>query len=289
MRSSSFCVHGSDNVQESRIPSPVPGRLHDIFDNTLMDLGTDNFSVHSSLPSSPHSTLDGDDELNLDEPDPLLADMLPEANPMVQACLEDLQIAQTFIQRLKNASFQSEFTEDELEAFLNPPSEILELDDPDFQSSLEAYLLSEHTSEKVHADFIKILRKRIPDGQFLSYNQMRRCVRQITGIVPLVNDMCISSCMAYTGPFSDLDTCQYCGQPCYDGNSGKARQTFITIPLGPQIQAMYRHPKSAMKLRDRLLRTRDVLEQLQTTGKIASYNDGLSDKFCSVADGKGNW
>ncbi|KAF8325705.1 hypothetical protein F5887DRAFT_840223, partial [Amanita rubescens] len=64
--------------------------------------------------------------------------------------------------------------------------------------------------------------------------------------------MCPNSCIAYTGPFSTLEECPYCAEPRYTQPSTSrkrtARRRFSTIPLGPQLQAMYRSPESADRM-----------------------------------------
>jgi hypothetical protein len=78
-------------------------------------------------------------------------------------------------------------------------------------------------------------------------------VADLTGIESIVHHMCINSCVAFTGPFSDLDTCPVCSESRYNLTRSQSngrrtrtpRKEFHTIPIGPQIQALYRNPKSA--------------------------------------------
>ncbi|KAF9441077.1 hypothetical protein P691DRAFT_792364 [Macrolepiota fuliginosa MF-IS2] len=58
------------------------------------------------------------------------------------------------------------------------------------------------------------------------------------GLVSVRHDMCPNSHVAYTGPFSGLDKCPTCSQSHYLLESGKSRQQFHMIPLGPQLQAL---------------------------------------------------
>ncbi|KAF8524534.1 hypothetical protein JB92DRAFT_2541331, partial [Gautieria morchelliformis] len=68
--------------------------------------------------------------------------------------------------------------------------------------------------------------------------------------------MCPNSCMAYTGPFSELEQWRKCSKSCWDpfqfnSSGGKVKhpaQHFHTIPLAPQLQALWRSPKSAIEM-----------------------------------------
>lgn len=47
----------------------------------------------------------------------------------------------------------------------------------------------------------------------------------------------------------------------------------MTLPIGPQLQALWRHPISVAKVRDRLRRTKILLAQRNTDGGIQDYDD----------------
>jgi hypothetical protein len=87
----------------------------------------------------------------------------------------------------------------------------------------------------------------------LTYDQIKRRVAQLSGVVPLIHDMCIKTCVAYVGPFRDLDTCPYCGELHYDpiklaasnGKTKVARREFHTMPISPQLQALWHNKDSA--------------------------------------------
>ena len=105
--------------------------------------------------------------------------------------------------------------------------------------------------------------------------------------------MCINSCVAYTGPYLELDTCPICSEPRYDRDrSSEAkripRQEFHTIPIGPQIQALYRSPESASHahyLREERSR---ILSELQDQDHLKEYSDVLhgADLIRTFADGR---
>ena len=63
----------------------------------------------------------------------------------------------------------------------------------------------------------------------------------LTGMESVVHHMCVHSCIAYTGPFSDLEVCPICSKPRYnqfrlDSSNGRDKvpwQEFHTISIGP--------------------------------------------------------
>ncbi|KAI0280725.1 hypothetical protein BC826DRAFT_924214, partial [Russula brevipes] len=157
----------------------------------------------------------------------------------------------------------------------NPPRETCTLDDLDLRFSLKMYLrLSVHSSRAAYDDFQSGVQERYPDSAVLSYDQVRRRLRQITGVTSLHFDMCPNSCLAYTGPFSHLQKCPYCEEQRYsDPDSTCPRRQFVTLPIGPQLQALWRHPESVAKLRDRLRRTQVALAQSDSLHGIQDYYD----------------
>lgn len=111
----------------------------------------------------------------------------------------------------------------------------------------------------------------------LPYEDVQRLVARTTGIEAINYDMCVNSCIAYTGPFDVLDRCPICPS-CelrYDRemlNKGKhvGCRTFSTFPLGPQIQVLQSSPETARLMRHR----RDVTRGLATTRHaIEEYSD----------------
>lgn len=106
-------------------------------------------------------------------------------------------------------------------------------------------------------------------------------MEDLTGVVLLEHDMCIDSCMAFTGPHSALDNCLICGGDCYLVTSdGKrhSRKEMTTIPLGPQLQAAHCSAESATALCYRHQKVAEILEQNQTlTNPVDTVFDDI---FC---------
>jgi len=116
-----------------------------------------------------------------------------------------------------------------------------------------------------------------PESTMLSFDQVQTWLKVITGIIPLHFDMCVNTCLAYTGTFATLTECPFCGECQYqqhlDIDSRSPCHQFITIPIGPQLQALWWHPISVVKLQDCLWCTMVLLAQHNTDGSIQDYND----------------
>ena len=85
--------------------------------------------------------------------------------------------------------------------------------------------------------------------------------------------------MAFTGTFSTLEKCQFYGESHFqksrNGNVTKSipRRQFVTLPVGPQLQALWHHPTMVAKLRDHLRRTREALTDRNKKSGIQDYYD----------------
>ncbi|KAL6301085.1 hypothetical protein BKA93DRAFT_819140 [Sparassis latifolia] len=183
-------------------------------------------------------------------------------------CLEELKIAQGFIDALKKASLDN--------------------------GKLPDDVLHQETYNAVREAILQ----RYPEDTILSYDQMKRRITELTGIVPIVHDMCINTCIAYTGPdFTDLDSCPMCSQPCYDqvklrASGGKqriSRKVFHTFPIGPQIQALKRSPEGGESIKYCARCTEKLVNELgSNNGAIYFFDDFLQGQeyLDAIRDGK---
>ena len=171
---------------------------------------------------------------NLDDDDDFA-----RANPP-QATLNDLANMQRIIECIQGASFDDErkqWSSDEFNSFLYPPNEQFCADDPQLRLSLKVYeSLSAHSSEATYEAVCRSIKECYPDSTMLSFDQVRSRLKSISGILPLRHDMCPNSCMAFTGPFSALDKCQFCGEGHFRKSRGCdkviPRRQFVTLPMG---------------------------------------------------------
>lgn len=109
-----------------------------------------------------------------------------------------------------------------------------------------------------------------------TYEGIEKKVAELTGVTYITHDMCPNTCMAYTGPFKDLDVCSYCGITRYDPKTRKARQHLSTMPLGQQILPQWKDPANAKLMEHRWSETLKIVEQLKTSGGcIDEYSEYL--------------
>ena len=190
------------------------------------------------------------------------------------------------IEQIQGATFSDEekqWSEEEFYTFLHPVHEQFCLEDPQLRLSLSIYIsLSSHSSEATCNSMNRSIKECYPDSTMLSFDQVQNRLKSISGILPLHFDMCTNSCMAFTGPYSELKNCLHCKEDRFQARvfqngardmTNIPRRQFISLPIGPQIQALWRHPITVAKIRDRLRRTRDALTQRNTEKGILDYND----------------
>ena len=95
-----------------------------------------------------------------------------------------------------------------------------------------------------------------PVSGMLLYNWVKWQVSNLSGAHTWKHNMCIDSCIAFTGPFAALENCPRCGKPCYNleilkKSNGKKKvyqKQCMTFPLGPQYQARSKDPCMAEKM-----------------------------------------
>jgi hypothetical protein len=123
--------------------------------------------------------------------------------------------------------------------------------------------------------------RRFPDTDMLSHYLAKKAVETISGVVSVVDDMCINSCQAFTGPLAKNTTCSECGEARHQdapGKQPKPRQQVCTIPLGPQIQALRRSKTGALSMLFRDRKIREIMERLNAS------EDPLYDDIFSGSD-----
>ena len=232
--------------------TPIPNE-----DDTQIIENSQQMNVQNPHPSRP------------DEPDESLfeSELKEYSDIEVEATLEELKIASQFISALQEASLD---TDNDLDAtarinLQDPIRETFDLDaDPHLRAGIDFFLdttnASDETYHKIRDSTYTYLKNLgladIEKNPIPSLFEIKKTVGQITGVHSMMNDMCINTCNAYTGPFADKDTCQYCGESRYDlkllaasdGNKNVPRRQFYTIPIGPLLQALYRNCESALDM-----------------------------------------
>jgi hypothetical protein len=177
------------------------------------------------------------------------------------ATLGSIKISLDFIQELKTASLDDGHLAPEVASRLkNPPSGSIDLT-ADQHLSLELFVATHNSAQHVYISVKDAIERRYPESKLLSLERVKQLTVEITGIFPITDHMCPNSCIAYTGPFKALETCPICGE-CRFKNWNRPKQVFLTIPVGPQLQALKRNIDKAMALRYRKLHTESLLSEL---------------------------
>ena len=187
-----------------------------------------------------------------------------------------LQATINNIHALKNARLEeSRVATDEVDRLRDPESAhcTLDMSDTHLVKALRHFIYSTDTSRDHYETIRKVDMAAYPGDEFLSFDQARRTLKKISGVVPMKHDMCISSCAAFTGAYSDLDTCPYCSAPRYHEN-GRPRRQFTTIPIGPVLQALYGSPQIAEEMHYLEKRLTEISQYLRThNGQMEGYDD----------------
>jgi hypothetical protein len=217
-----------------------------------------------------HSTQDG----NSESPSTAAYVDLEELSNI--AHLKDMKMAMEYIRALETASLDDDnnhLDEEIVQRLRNPRTSPVDVSDPNFRLGLDLFLASIKTTQENYNLTREAVLRRHPEDTIPSYDQMKRRVAEITGVVPIIHDMCPNSCLAYTGPFKNDDRCSECGEARFDPITKKGRQQFYTIPVGPQLQALWANVESARKLDYRRRKTREILEEIARNGNFARYED----------------
>ena len=100
--------------------------------------------------------------------------------------LEGLKNTVAAIKEIGNASLATQFEGDDLADLRNPTQEELNINYKYFRLSLEMYLILSNVSQETYRKLVAAFIKCLPEakGRLLSYDQIKRRVKKLTGIVP---------------------------------------------------------------------------------------------------------
>ncbi|KAF8165831.1 hypothetical protein B0H34DRAFT_648291, partial [Crassisporium funariophilum] len=162
------------------------------------------------------------------------------------SCIDNVCMAQQFIQLISSATLDKDKLEPStLHRLQNPKTEPVDISDPDTCLSLNLFLACYHALEATYTSVQVAIQHRCPQVDVLSYHSVKKLVANITGVVSVLDNMCINSCNTFTGPLSGLAECPVCSEPQYSPEKcehfGKnlPQQQACTIPLRPQLQALW--------------------------------------------------
>jgi hypothetical protein len=197
--------------------------------------------------------------------------------------LDALRVLVDFIKGIEGASLNNDPLPGNIWECLWSPSTTPPLIDANLRMCLGIFLETTNGSQATYDSVCQFIKQRYPDANTLSYDQMKRKLAELTGVVPVMTNMCFDTCMAFAGPYSELRACPECHNPWFEtvtqGNkrvSVPCRQAF-TIPVGPQIWAQYRSCKSAWNMGH----WNRVMEPLLAKLRAGSSLDVYDDVYCS--------
>lgn len=199
----------------------------------------------------------------------------------------ELQRDMQFILALHNATLDdgAGLIGDALERLRNPPQAQARLDDSDIEHGISLFLALEHASESAFNKSRAAALHHHPEDNIPSLHQVKKIISDLSGITSIIKDQCINSCTAFVGPYANLDSCPTCNEPRYDpiqlqrsrGHIKCPRQVFHTFPIGPQLQALWRHPDSAELMHYRNRRTQQIFEEVARNGGVPdAYDDVIT-------------
>lgn len=90
------------------------------------------------------------------------------------------------------------------------------LSDPNLWLSIDLYFAVQNALEEVYNATYTAIMCRHPEDHILSYHAVRNKVTELISITSVTHDMCIDSCVAFTGPFANKEACPLCKKPLYD-------------------------------------------------------------------------
>lgn len=226
--------------------------------------------------------------LELDQPEqPSLSRADEDADELpATSRIDSIKVAQDFIKEVQAATLDNgNLDEDLIHRLRNPHEQPADISDPNVRLSLDLFLAVTNASEETYKACHDAILRWYPDSDVLSYYAVKKLVAEISGVAAVYDDMCVNSCHAFTGPFSQLQSCSVCGEARYDPSelalTGRkvSRQQFGTILLGPQLQALRRSHVGALKmsyLDQKMREVEEMLDNLQTeNGTDIIYDDIL--------------
>lgn len=200
-----------------------------------------------------------------------------------------------FIRMVKDATLESQFTAEELATLCDPQGHSSTPEDDRYlKHSIQNFIDLLGCAQDKYTAVRENLRELDPTIPMLSYDQVKWRVWNLSGLTTWEHHMCIDGCVGFTGPFADLEHCPDCGKPCFDpkkleesnGILKVPRKIFTTFPVGPQIQARRKNPKTAEKMSYWWRKTQELQQERErSTGMPEIYDDVLSgDAYLSAVE-----
>ena len=116
------------------------------------------------------------------------------------------------INMIRDATIENSKLDDATKARLrDPPVGEVPIDDPDLFCALDLFLNSFDMNEDVYKSATQTMNERDQakgiEPSMPTIAELNNTITHITGVVPVLDHMCVNSCIAYTGVHKDLDKC----------------------------------------------------------------------------------
>jgi len=185
-----------------------------------------------------------------------------EAFPYIDSSIDHILLCQKYIQQISSATLDNgKLNEAVIEQLRNPEEGSPDISDPNIRLSIDLFLGCANAADATYHSARKAFLRRLPESEVLSHYCVKKLIAEILGVVSVLDDMCINSCEAFVGPKADYEACSICLELRYTRKNSKQvpRQQMITIPLGPQIQALCRSSEGATAMRYQDQKIRELI------------------------------
>lgn len=190
-----------DNAQQSDVPSDA--------ESTGSNLG---FNVDHELEDLQLQTAALMQPVEQDQDHTLFCGM--EETPYVDSRIEHVLLAQKYTHEISTATSENgKLDQDVIDRLRNPKEGPVNISDPDTQLSLDLFMACSNASEATYNAARKAILQRFPNCDVQSHHLVKNLIAEISGVVLVVNDMCINSCEAFVGPKAEYEACSICYQP----------------------------------------------------------------------------
>jgi hypothetical protein len=200
-----------------------------------------------------------------------------EAFPYIDSSINHILLCQKYIQQIYSAMLDNgKLDKVVIERLRNPEEGSPDFSDPDIHLSFDLFLGCANAADATYHSAHNAFLRRLPESEVLSHYRVKKLIAEISGVVSVLDDMCINSCEAFVGPKADYETCSICLEPRYKMKKSKQVpcQQMITIPLGPQIQALRQSSEgaTAMQYWDQKIRELPGMQEDERAENFV-YND----------------
>ncbi|KAJ6457719.1 hypothetical protein C8R45DRAFT_844058, partial [Mycena sanguinolenta] len=105
--------------------------------------------------------------------------------------LEDLKVVLEFISAVENASLDNgDLDSETVHRLRNPIAAPLDISDPSLRFALDIFIATSNASEETYDAVRAATLTRYPDDPVLTHYQVKKQVAELSGVVPMLHDMC---------------------------------------------------------------------------------------------------